>query len=107
MGYQQDLEVLNDHLNEQVEKLKEEIQEKDKQIEKMNEGLQKYFSQFVHCTLPFGMPNDSKNIEVLMTKQQYEKEIVPYNKLYNAFQKAERKSIDEAPEDLKNKVLNK
>lgn len=101
-----DLETLNDYLNGEVEKYKEQVEEKNKIIAEMKDAMKTFFGRFVKLDMPFGQPGDTKLIEVIVLKDTFEKEILKYNIVHQALLKAKEtiKPIGEAPEDIQRQM---
>lgn len=102
MESQREIEILNNHLIQQRDELKDEIKELKLNIEKKNQSIMEYFDKLCIIKMPFGLPNDTKLIEVLVTKEAYQKEILPYNKMLNALHEA--KEIQPPTETKKEEV---
>lgn len=90
-----ELELLNENLIKERDELKETITKLENQIKELSLSVRDYFSKFCIVKIPFGLPNDTKNIEVMMTKTLYEKEIIPYNQVLQALINAKPKQQDE------------
>ena len=97
-----ELETLNEHLNNELEKLKEQLEERDSQILKMRQAVDEYFDKFVQLNMPFGQKGDTKIIEIIVLKDTYEKEILPYNRMQQIMLEAEKnaKPIEKAPKEI-------
>lgn len=105
MGRQkiEELELLNDNLVKEVEELKKSVEERNEEIKKMREVITEHFNNFVILNMPFGQKGDVKIIQIMVLRETYENEIIPYNKMYDALKEAEKnmKPISEMPTELK------
>jgi hypothetical protein len=99
-----EVEMLNEMLIKERDELKDEIKSLKLDIDKKNKAFGEFFSKFCIMKIPFGLPNDTKIIEVLITKELYENEIVPYNKTLELLLNA--KKLDKPPETTQSEQEN-
>ncbi len=91
-NYTTDLETLNEHLNKQIEKLKEELEEErnilneernalNEEKDKIKKEMKKFSEAFCVWKVPYGLPHDKIEIEVLVSNDTMTNTIEPYNEI--------------------------
>lgn len=99
----EELKLMNDSLIKEVDDLKKLVEIQENEIKKMRDAITEHINNFVILNMPFGQKGDTKIIQVMVLKETYENEIVPYNKMYEALKEAEKniKPISEMPKQEK------
>jgi len=78
-------------------KLKEKHDLLEKEFEKFRDGIDEFFGDKVFTKLPFGLGKNQFYLEVMLSKQDYER-VLKFNTFHHALLNA--KEIDPPPEEL-------